>query len=186
MATTKESIEDGLLWIRKLLVSSAKKAVVILTFVGIFALVLWFTGRESFSDCLAVTAEQRTQLSTLTEPDEQRTWTATGTPQCTRGVFAQPVTGIKGDLDEIADELLGQGWIDSAVILPPFYDLRATCFRSTEPGWESIELTVAARRSGEIARSEVVAPEGREACEPFRCESLSTGCERYDRLESNE
>lgn len=183
MATTAESIVDGLRWLGRTLVVWLRRGVILGAFIGLFVAVAWFTGRERFGDCGDVTAEQRAQLDALQEPAADRSFLAADAGRCVRGNHVVPLTGIDGDLETVVDRLGGEGWRVEATLLPYYYNLLVRCLATDDPGWESIEVSVAASRAGRVARAEARAAPSGTACEPYNCQALSTGCERYDRLE---
>jgi len=168
MATTGESIRDGLVWTRNLLVVWLRWGLVLGLAFGLFGLAVWLTRGEDFGNCGDVPAEQRAALESLTLP--------TDPPACSRGVYAARVAGIDGRLNEALARLGASGWRQDAQFLPLFYDLDVRCLRSDRSEWSGLELNLVAGRDGRIVRSEARAAGTEQPCDRVTCSSLSTGC----------
>ncbi len=185
MATTAESIRDGLIWLRDLAIVWLRWGLVFGFFVGLFAFAVWATRGVDYGDCSLVAPEDQAKV------DNGQALGIDGLfgvqeGDCVRGVYVARVTGLEGDLEEVVAELNTYGWSAEGTLLPYYYNLEVRCLRHSEPGLEHIELSVFASRAGEISMAEIRATEGDLACENIGCRTLSTGCERYDRLEATE
>jgi hypothetical protein len=176
MATTAESVHDGLLWIARLLLVGLKRAAIIGVFVGLFALAVWATTKPSYSDCDDVTPQQRAQLESLREPSPPRNFLTSSEPRCRRGVFAASVSGLGADMETVTAALTAQEWIAQDDFLPYFHNSWVRCFRFSRPDWERIELNVVANRAGEVRTVEASAPENRAACTEVSCSTTTVGC----------
>ncbi len=183
VATTAESLHDLLIWSWRLLLVSLKRAAIIGVFIGLFVLAIWATDRDPFGDCRGVTPEQRDLLNSFREPAPGRSFQAISEPVCWRGAIATTVRGLEGSMDEVIEQLDVQGWEMQANLWPFQYDLRVACFRPQDGRWQQVELNVSSSRAGTIARAELRATNSQTACEPFDCGSITTGCQRWDRLE---
>ena len=172
MATTGESIRDGLGWVRNLLVTWLRWGLVLGLAFGLFGLAVWLTRGEDFGNCRDVPAEQRAALESFALP--------TDPPACTRGVYAARVVGIDGPLNDALARLGTSGWTQDAQFLPLFYNLDVRCLRSGLPEWSGLGLNLVAGRDGRILRVEARAAGTEQSCHRLTCSSLSTGCARSD------
>ncbi len=182
MATTRESIDDALQWLGRLGMVWLRRGTVIGVCIALFALAVWFTGRETFGDCSEFTDLDRAPLndpSGLGLPDGLSVADA----GCVRGVYAAALGGLSTDLALETARLEAAGWVDSGTLLPLRDDLRVECLRSDAAGLGQTELFLFASRAGELVRAEVRVTDEPRACEEISCASISTGCDRWDRLE---
>ena len=171
MATTRESIEDGLRWMLNLLRIGVRRAVVLGVFVALFALAVVITTRERVSGCGDVTGEQKALLATLLEPDPGRTFVATEPARCLDGEYTTPIEGIDARMEEATEQLIGDGWVHQTDYIGYYRQLWRRCFRFGEPGWARIQITVDATRHGSVHTVRATAPEHVDACELERRET---------------
>lgn len=165
MATTAESIQDGLRWIAGLLRIGLRRALILGVFVGLFAAAVVITTRERISDCSNVTVSQRALLDVLREPSTERSFQTSDVPACTDGQFSAPIDGIDGDMEMVTRQLQADGWVLETNYLPFFDLLWRRCFSFPAAGWEQIEITVDASRAGAVRIVRATAPESVEACD---------------------
>ena len=170
MATTRESILDGLRWCAKLLRIFAKRAAITGVIVAALATVVVFTTRERVSDCSRVTPAQDAVLAELTVPGSDRSFRATAEPRCVEGVFQSPLSGVPMTLESATAQLRADGWALETEFLPFFDQLWRRCFSIDTPGWERIQINIDAVRAGDVVSAAVIAPEEGDACEAERRE----------------
>ena len=165
MATTRESFEDGLRWVGRLLAVGLRRGTVLAVIFGLFALAVVFTTRESVSDCGDVTDAQRAALTSLLEREPTRTFVASDPARCVDGVYAAPIQGLAGEIDAVTAELEQQGWVAETNFTPAFQRLWRRCFRRDLPGWQRVQLLVEASRGGVVQTVRATAPEQGDACD---------------------
>lgn len=165
MATTQESIGDGVRWVLKLLRIGVWRALILGVFVAAFAAAVVLTSRDTVSDCGDVTDEQRELLAALAEPEPGRTFVATGRPRCVDGEFSAPLTGLPADMEEATRRLEGEGWILETTYIGYFRQQWRHCFQRDLAGWEAVQVTVDASRGGAVHTTVATAPENARACE---------------------
>ena len=168
MATRAESFRDGLAWVGRLLVVTARRAAVLGVLVALFALATWWTTRERVSDCSDVTAEQVELIRSLRAPLAGYSFVVAEPPACRDGEFTAPVDGVDDDMEAASQALLDDGLALDGEFVPFFALEWRRCFRFPDPGWERIELEIGGRRSGVVDRIEVRAPETGDACDRRR------------------
>ncbi len=181
MATTAESIQDALLWLAKLLAVFAKRGLLVGAAIGLFALAIWATGGDRFTDCDEVTAQQRAQLDAFRESSDLAV-RADSAPACWDGAIAASASGPRGRIENVIEDLADDGWTNVADLWPPQYDLHVACFRSDDPMLETVELNVSSSRAGTVGAAELRITSGHRACESYSCDSVASGCDRWDRL----
>jgi hypothetical protein len=178
VATTRESVHDGIVWLRDLVLVWLRWGVVLGLVFGLFGLALWLTRGEDFGDCGDVPSEQRAALESLGAAADGVAFAAP--PRCRRGVFAAEVV-VDDDRSSVMVDALGEaGWTARARFLPLSYDLDVRCLRTSRAEWSDLELNVVAGRDGRILRVEARAPGTETPCARVRCASLTTGCARSD------
>lgn len=180
MATTAESIQDAFVWLGKLLMVFAKRGLLVGGAIGLFVLAIWVTGGDEFTDCEEITSQQRARLDPFRDPANLNV-RVDSDPACWDGAIAVRAAGPKGRIDNVIDDLAGQGWENAADLWPPQYDLHVACFRSGDPQLSTVELHVAASRAGTVGGAELRVTSGHPACESYSCGSLASGCDRWDR-----
>ena len=168
MATTAESIRDGLRWVGGLVKIGVKRALIIGILAALFAGAVVITTRERSSDCSGITDEQRSLLDSLREPDPSRSFLALREPACSDGVFAVRLDGLADEMEAATDQLADDGWGLETNFLPFFQELWRRCFASDDPAWAAIEISIDASRSGTVREARAIAPEGLDACEAER------------------
>ena len=171
MATTRESIADGVRWLFDLLKVGVRRGLILGFFVALFAVAVIVTTRETVSDCSDVTDEQRTRLASLLDDEPGRTFVATEPARCIDGWFSSPVEGLAGTMEEATDQLLAEGWVLEATYIGFYRQLWRHCFRRDLAGWEDVQITVDATRDGTVHTVSATAPEGAEGCELERRET---------------
>ena len=165
MATSAESFVDALRWVGRLLRVALRRAVIGSVLIALFVLAVWWTTRETYSDCGEVTAEQTTLLTSLQDASPDRSFRAESSPACVEGVFSAPIVGLGDDM-EAATTILVEDHLElDREFLPFFYNEWRRCFRFADPGWEQIELNVRSDRSGRVHAVDATAPEMGNACE---------------------
>ncbi|MEM7288467.1 MAG: hypothetical protein AAF480_19145 [Actinomycetota bacterium] len=170
MATTRESVIDGLRWCAEILRIFTRRAAITAVFVAIFAAVVLYTTRERISDCSDVTAEQEEVLLGLRSVVAGRSFTAADDPGCVDGTYRAPLTGLPDTIEPATDLLLADGWQMETEFLPFFDQLWRRCFSLDRPGWERVQVNLDAIRAGDLIAASVIAPENGDACEAERRE----------------
>lgn len=99
MATTRESIEDGVRWVLKVLRIGVRRAFTMAIFVALFAAAVVWTTRERVSDCSDVADSQRDVLASLLVEDPGRSFRAVSAAECVDGVFRSLIVGVDGEID---------------------------------------------------------------------------------------
>ena len=165
MATTRESVVDGLRWCAKILRIFAKRAAITAVFVALFAAAVLYTTRERVSDCSDVTDEQEAALLELRGDAPGRSFTASDDPSCVDGIYRAPLAGFPATIEPASDQLLADGWEMETEFLPFFDQLWRRCFSFDRPGWERVQVNLDAIRAGDLIAASVVAPEDGDACE---------------------
>ncbi len=183
MATTAESIRDGLFWLGKLGRVFLKRGLIVGGVIGLFAVAIWATGGDGFDDCDADTAGQRAIVDSFREPSGDRNFRVDSDVVCWDGAMVAEAVGPAGDIDDVIEQLRSEGWEAAANLWPPEHDLRVVCFRSEDERLRETELNVASSRSGIVGGAELRITPGHRACEPFSCRSIAAGCQRWDRLD---
>ncbi len=168
MATTRESIEDGFVWLAGLLRIALRRALVLAVFLGAFAAAVVITTRDTVSDCSEVTEAQRARLSSLARPEPGRSFVADGDAGCRDGEFAVAVVGLPATITAATERLLDEGWLHETTYMGYHRQLWRHCLRRDAAGWESIHLLVDASCDGAMRSVSAVAPEGAAACDPER------------------
>ena len=171
MATTRESIADGVRWVAELLKVGVRRGLILGVFVTLFAIAVVVTTRETVSDCSEVTDEQQVRLASLLEPEAGRSFVATEPARCIDGWFSSPLDGVADTMDEATDQLLAEGWVLEATYIGFYRQLWRHCFRRDVADWDDIQLTVDATRGGAVHTVSATAPEGVEGCELERRET---------------
>lgn len=171
MATTRESFEDAVRWVLRLLRIGLRRALTIGALVAAFAVAVVLTTRETVSDCGDVTDRQRTLMAVLADTGETASFRATGPARCVEGEFTAPVEGLASTMETATSQLTADGWVLEADYIAFYQQLWRRCFRSTEPGWERIQITVDATRGGAVQGVRATAPENVDACDLERRET---------------
>jgi hypothetical protein len=158
-------VADVLRWVGRLLRVALRRAAIGAVLIAVFALAVWWTTRETYSDCGDVTAEQNGLLESLREPSPDRSFRAESRPACVQGVFSAPIVGLGDDMEAATTILLADRLELDREFLPFFYNEWRRCFRFADPAWERIELNVRSDRAGRVQAVDATAPEKGDACE---------------------
>lgn len=167
MATTAESFRDGLRWVGRFLRMAVRRAAIMAVLIALFVVAVWWTTRESVSDCGEITDEQRELMTSLGSTDEWR-FRVEGSASCVEGRYSAPVVGLSDDLETATAQLLADGLELDVEFIPFYQDRWRRCFRFPDPAFERIELNVWSNRAGEVDTTEVTAPEDGDACDFLR------------------
>ena len=170
MATTRESIQDAARWVLKVLRIGLRRAVIIGTLAGLFALLAFVTTRERVSDCGDVSSRQRAALSTLADSDTGRSFHTTEAARCRDGEYWAPIEGVADAMTRATEQLTSEGWELETEYIAFHRQTGRRCFRTDEPGWGQVQITVDATRGGAVHTVRATAPERADACELERRE----------------
>lgn len=165
MATTRESIDDGLRWVGRVLRIAVRRAIVLGILAGLFALAVFLTTRERVSDCSEVSERQRADVHELRTADADRSFTVTEAARCTDGLFTAPVAGLPTTMEAASAQLERDGWERDTDFVPYFDQLWRRCFRFDGDRYVGVQLLVDASRRGVVREVRAVAPERADACE---------------------
>lgn len=167
MATTRESIRDGLDWTLRLLGVGARRAVIIGICAGLFAVAVLWTTRERVSDCGDVTDQQREVLAALVDGNGASI-RVESSARCTEGEYAVPIVGLDGSMEMATASLIDDGFAQETEYIAYGRQVWRRCFSRAEDDWQNIQLIVDATRGGEVVGAKVVALEAGKACDPER------------------
>ncbi|MGI9609604.1 MAG: hypothetical protein ACR2NL_04845 [Acidimicrobiia bacterium] len=165
MATTRESIADLFRWCLEVLKTFTRRAIIFGVFAGLFAVAVIYTTRERVSECRDVTDGQRALLQSLGEPGPDRSFFAVGVAGCEQGLYSAPLEGVAETMEGATAQLIADGWSLEAEFVPFFDHLWRRCFSLGQPGWERVQITVDALRSGSVKTVQATALENVNACE---------------------
>lgn len=171
MATTRESIHDAVRWTQKILLIGLRRAAVIGVFVGLFVLLAVVTTRERSSDCGSVSSQQRAVLSTLRDSNAGRSFHTTEPARCRDGEYSAPIEGVADEMTRATEQLTSEGWQLETEYIAFHRQTWRRCFRTDDPGWSRVQITVDATRGGAVHTVRATAPEDTIACELERRET---------------
>ena len=165
MATTRESFEDAVRWIAKVLRIGLRRALVIGVLAGLFAVLVVVTTRETVSDCGDITAAQKEALDALSAADGVGGLRTSESARCIDGEFAAPLDGIAATMEPATAQVVDAGWQLDTEYIAFHRQLWRRCFHVDRPGWEQVQILLDASRGGGVVSARVTAPEGFDACE---------------------
>ena len=115
MATTRESVHDGIVWIRDLVLVWLRWGLVLGLVFGLFGLAVWLTRGEDFGNCEDVSTEQRGALESLGVAADGAAFTAP--PRCSARRVRRGGRGGRGSIER-RGRRARRRWMDRTGAVP--------------------------------------------------------------------